>query len=69
MDPGRTFLYAWGSNKHGQLGLPPETVQTLDNPQIVEQVIEKQVKEVICGNQSTALKTSDQLFYYLGKKL
>ena len=39
----RTFLYAWGSNKQGQLGLPKETVQTLDNPQIVEQVVEKQV--------------------------
>jgi len=46
-------VYAWGYNKHGQLGLGDDKDRSA--PTIVENIIDNNFKKASCGNYHSAL--------------
>jgi alpha-tubulin suppressor-like RCC1 family protein len=53
IDKNKTLVYAWGYNKHGQLGFGDDKDRS--SPTLVEQTLDYNFKKVHCGYYHTAL--------------
>lgn len=64
-------LYAWGSNSHGQCGLPASDnadapANVILTPQLVELPTASRVKHIACGWRHTVIVTSSDELYVFG---
>ena len=68
---GLTNVFSWGKNNHGQLGIGQSNDYKIFKPQLIEYFNNKTIVQVCCGDQHSAVLTSDNcvhLWGYLNKE-
>eukprot|EP01084_Bolivina_argentea_P285551 489705_1 len=58
-------IYSFGSNYYGECGIPPEVMNPVENPTLVQSL--KNVTSLRCGSQHTLCLCNDNELYVFGK--